>query len=158
MQSKSACLVIALAISSLAWSGSSNARRAESSSDAQAVESRSRALIKAELDADVSAFNSFLSDDYVLLYVEQAAPGHKPRWGKITKEQWASDLRTGRTRYSAVDIHNTKVYLHGDIAVFAGEYSQKGTEDGKEHEERGLFTETWAKRDGEWIMVAGVFP
>jgi ketosteroid isomerase-like protein len=124
----------------------------------KAVEARSRALIKAELESDVAAFRSFLSDDYVLLYVEPATAGHKAKWVARTKEEWATQLRTGKTKYSAVEIRNTKVYMHGDVAIFTGEYMEEATRDGKQYKEEGLFTETWAKRNGEWMMVAGVFP
>jgi len=124
----------------------------------QIVEARSRALIKVELDADVEAFRSFLSNDYLMLYVEPATPGHKSRWATMTKEEWASLMSTGREKYHSVNLRGTKVYLHGDVAIFAGEYSQTSTSDGKERTEEGLFTETWAKRHGQWILIGGVFP
>jgi ketosteroid isomerase-like protein len=124
----------------------------------KAVEARSRALIKAELESDVAAFRSFLSDDYVLLYVEPATAGHKAKWVARTREEWATRLQTGQTKYAAVEIRNTRVYLHGDVAIFAGEYMEKGTRDGRHFTEEGLFTETWVRRNGEWMMVGGVFP
>jgi ketosteroid isomerase-like protein len=129
-----------------------------SASSERAVESRSRALVKAELDADVAAFRSFLSDDYVLLYVEPAVSGRKARWATRTKEEWATLLSSGREKYHSVDLRHTKVYLHGDVAIFTGEYAEKGTRDGEEYTEEGLFTETWVRRQGQWIMVGGVFP
>lgn len=123
-----------------------------------AVEARSRALIKAELESDIAAFRSFLTDDYVLLYVEPATAGHKAKWVARTKEEWANQLQSRQTRYSAVEIRNTKVYLHGDVAIFSGEYMEQGTQDGKQYKEEGLFTETWVRRNGEWMMIGGVFP
>jgi ketosteroid isomerase-like protein len=122
------------------------------------VEARSRALIKAELEADVEAFRSYLSDDYVMLYVEPATAGQKARWATMTKEEWATLMSTGREKYHSVKLRDTKVYLHGDVAIFAGEYSQRSTTDGKESREAGLFTETWVKRHGQWILIGGVFP
>jgi hypothetical protein len=122
------------------------------------VEGRSRALIKVELDGNVEAFRQFLSDDYVLLYVEPATSGQKARWVARTKEEWATLLRTGRAKYHSVDLRNTKVYMHNNVAIFTGEYTEKGARDGEEYTEEGLFTETWVRRQGEWIMVGGVFP
>jgi ketosteroid isomerase-like protein len=122
------------------------------------VEDRSRALIKAELDADVDAFRGFLSDDYRMMYVEPATVGHKSRWATMTKEEWASLMSSGREKYHSVNLRGTKVYLHGDVAIFAGEYSQTSTNDGKERTDHGLFTETWVKRHGQWILIGGVFP
>jgi ketosteroid isomerase-like protein len=122
------------------------------------VEARSRALIKAALDADVGAFRSFLSDDYVMLYVEPATAQRKARWATKTKEEWATLMSSGREKYHSVVLRNTKVYLHGDVAIFAGEYSQTSTTEGRERAEEGLFTETWVKRHGQWILIGGVFP
>jgi ketosteroid isomerase-like protein len=130
----------------------------DSAGSEKAVEDRSRALIKAELDANVAAFRSFLSDDYVLLYVEPAASGQKARWATRTKEEWATLLGSGREKYDSVDLRDTRVYLHGDVAIFTGEYTEKGTRDGEEYTEDGLFTETWVLRQGQWMMIGGVFP
>ncbi len=136
----------------------SSAPKESSTAIEKIVEARSRALIKAELDADVEAFRSFLSDDYVMLYVQPATAGQKGRWATMTKEEWATLMSTGREKYHSVKLRDTKVYLHGDVAIFSGEYSQISTTDGKERREEGLFTETWVKRHGQWILVGGVFP
>jgi hypothetical protein len=67
----------------------SSTQKESSNAAEKIVEARSRALIKAELDADVEAFRSFPSDDYLMLYIEPATPGHKSRWATMTKEAWA---------------------------------------------------------------------
>ena len=50
------------------------------------------------------------------------------------------------------------MYFHGDVAIFTGDYTETGTRDGVEYSEAGLFTETWVKRSGEWVIVGSVFP
>jgi ketosteroid isomerase-like protein len=151
------CAAALIVGAGIAAAGSSAPKESPSAAD-KTVEARSRALIKAELDADVEAFRSFLSDDYVMLYVEPATAGKKARWATMTKEEWATLMSTGREKYHSVNLRNTKVYLHGNVAIFAGEYSQTSTTDGKDRADEGLFTQTWVKRHGQWILIAGVFP
>jgi ketosteroid isomerase-like protein len=148
----------ALIVSIGSASADSISPQASTSSDERVVETRSRALIKAELEANVATFRGFLSDDYVLLYVEPATNGQKARWATRSKEEWTTLLRTGREKYHSVKLRDTKVYLHGDVAIFTGGYTEKGTRDGEEYTDEGLFTETWARREGRWILIGGVFP
>jgi ketosteroid isomerase-like protein len=124
----------------------------------KAVEARSRAWVKTAVDRDIPAFRSFASDDYVLMWVEPAANGQKAKWATRTRDEWAEQLKSGHLKYLSVDLRNTKVYVHGDVAIFSGEYTEKGTRDGNEYTDEGLFTETWVKRHGQWIIVGSVFP
>jgi len=39
-----------------------------------------------------------------------------------------------------------------------GEYSQKGTRDGKDISAAGLYVDTWTKSNGQWQLVSSVFP
>jgi ketosteroid isomerase-like protein len=120
-----------------------NAPVSSATSIEKAVEARSLAWIKTAIDRDIPAFRSFASDDYVLMWVEPAANGQKAKWATRTRDEWAEQLRSGRLKYRSVDLRNTKVIVHGDIAIFSGEYTEKGTTDGKEYADDGLFTETW---------------
>lgn len=123
-----------------------------------AVEARSLAFLKAALDGDVARFRAFMSDDYVMLWVEPATDGKKAHWARMTKEEWVEGLRSGKHKYHDVELLNRKVYLHGDVAIFTGDYTETGTRDGVEYSEAGLFTETWVKRNGQWVIIGSVFP
>jgi ketosteroid isomerase-like protein len=124
----------------------------------KSVEARSLAWIRTTIDRDIPAFRSFASDDYVLMWVEPAANGQQAKWATRTRDEWAEQLRSGHLKYRSVDLRNTKVVVHGDIAVFSGKYTEKGTTDGKEYTDEGLFTETWVNRQGQWIIVTSMFP
>jgi ketosteroid isomerase-like protein len=67
-------------------------------------------------------------------------------------------VRTGRAKYETVELSNLKVYLHGDVATVTGEYSQKGTTEGKDNSATGVYVDTWVKRSGHWQIVSSVFP
>lgn len=123
----------------------------------KAVAARSLAFVKAALNGDVAGFRAFVSDDYLMLWVEPASNAKKAHWATMTKEEWVEGLRSGKHKYHAVELLNTKVYLHGDVAIFTGDYTETGTREGVEYSEAGL-SETWVKRRGQWIIIGSVFP
>jgi ketosteroid isomerase-like protein len=124
----------------------------------KAVAARSVAFAKAAQQGDLATFPTFMSDDYVMTWAEPAADGKKPHWATKTKEEWVEELRSSKNKYRSVELQNTKVYLHGNVAIFTGDYTQTGTREGKEYSEAGLFAKTWVKRNGQWIIVGSVFP
>jgi ketosteroid isomerase-like protein len=124
----------------------------------KAVADRSVAFAKAALHGDIASFRDFMADDYVMLWAEPASNGKPAHWATMTKREWVEQLSSGKHKYHTVELLNTKVYLHGDVALFSGDYSESGTREGVEYSEAGLFTETWVKRAGTWVIVASVFP
>ena len=97
----------------------------------RAVAARSLAFVKAAVSGDLADFGTFMADDYVMLWVEPATNGRKAHWATMTKEDWVQGLRSGKHKYHAVELLNTKVYLHGDVAIFAGDYTETGTREGR---------------------------
>jgi ketosteroid isomerase-like protein len=124
----------------------------------KAVAARSLSFVTAALNGDMASFRAFMSDDYVMLWVEPATNEKKAHWATMTKEEWVEGLRSGKHKYHSVELLNAKVYLHGDVATFAGDYVETGTREGVEYSDSGLFTETWVKRNGQWVIVGSVFP
>jgi ketosteroid isomerase-like protein len=124
----------------------------------RAVTDRSLAFAKAALDGDPDRFRAFMSDDYIMLWVEPAGKGKEAHWATMTKKEWVEQLRSGKHHYSSVELLNTKAYLHGDVANVTGDYTEAGTQDGVAYSEAGKFTETWVYRHGRWIIVNSVFP
>ena len=51
-----------------------------------------------------------------------------------------------------------RVHREGSMAVVTGEYSQVGTNDGKDNTSAGVYTNTWVKRKGRWLVIQSVFP
>jgi ketosteroid isomerase-like protein len=139
-------------------SAQSNEARSPAASAEKVVEARSLAWIRTAIDRDIPAFLSFASDDYVLMWVEPATNGQKARWATRTRNEWAEQLESGHLKYISVDLRNTKVFVHRDVAIFSGEYTEKGIRDGNEYTDEGLFTETWVKRHGQWLIVGSIFP
>jgi ketosteroid isomerase-like protein len=47
-----------------------------------------------------------------------------------------------------------KLHRYGDTVIVTGATHEKGKQNGKPYEHYGRFTDTWIKRDSEWICVA----
>jgi len=156
------CRVASLAITALFLCTLSMASpsQAAGSADAEerAVDSRSHAWIKAALEGDADTFRTFATDDYIMLYVEPKTPQSPAHWVTKTRDQWVEQLRSGQVKYHSVVLKRTQVHLDGEVALFRGEYTEKGVRDGKEYSESGFFVETWVKRRGEWLALSSVFP
>jgi ketosteroid isomerase-like protein len=99
-----------------------------------------------------------MSDDYVEIAAETAPGTTTNTWANIGKAEWVDWVRSGREKYTSVDLRNFKVYLHGDVATVTAEYSQTGTKDGKDVNASGFYVDTWVNKGGDWHVVSSVFP
>jgi ketosteroid isomerase-like protein len=122
-------------------------------------------LIKNERDwaqssvtKDIATFRRLMADDYVELILEPATPTRKAMWVATTKDEWTKLLTSGNESYQSVEIRNLRVYLQGDVATVSGEYSQRGTKNGADNTFDGFQVNTWARRDGVWLLVNSTFP
>lgn len=71
-----------------------------------------------------------------------------------TKKDDLANLKSGDTKYTAIDESDFQVRVYGNAAVVTGRYTAKGTTKGKEFENAGRFTDTWVKRNARWEAVA----
>ena len=126
-------------------------------SDSDLILDAEKAWANAPVQHDYETFAKYLSDDYVLIVVN-TVPGTKPDFELTPKAKWVEMVRSGREKYDAVEIHDLRVLLNGDIATVTGQYSQRGTRDGKDIGAAGLYVDTWVKRQGKWLVVSSVFP
>ena len=133
------------------------AAAAQSRSDSDFILAGEKAWADAPVRHDYETFAKFMSDDYVLISVNTES-GKKPAFELSTKAQWVERVSSGREKYDSVEIYDLKVLLNGDAATVTGQYSQKGTQDGKDISAAGLYVDTWVKRQGKWLLINSVFP
>lgn len=139
-------------------SGNIEARsQSQTPSASDAIIAAEHAWADAPVEHDVDTFAKYLSDDYVLIVVN-TSPDKKSEFELTTKPKWVEMLRSGREKYDAVEIHDLRVLVNGDVATVTGQYSQKGTRDGKDISGAGLYVDTWVNRKGQWKLVSSVFP
>jgi ketosteroid isomerase-like protein len=127
-------------------------------SDVQLLLTKEKAWAKAPVDGDADRMASFMADEYLELVWEPATPTTAAHWTATTKETWVQRVRHHTEVYSAVELRNLTVHLQGSMAVVTGEYSQVATNDGKENTSSGIYTNTWVKRKGRWLVIQSVFP
>ena len=130
---------------------------AQTRSDSDLIVAAEKAWADAAVQKDFDTFAQYLSDDYVLIVV-RTTPDKKSDFELTPKAKWVEMVRSGREKYDAVEIHDLKVLLNEHIATVTGRYSQKGTRDGKDISDAGLYVDTWVKRQRKWLLVSSVFP
>ena len=101
---------------------------------------------------------SFMLDDYIEIMLNPPTATNKAEWTSRSKAAWVDMVRSGRAKYDSVELNNLKVYFHRDVATVTGEYSQKGTTDGKDNSGTGAYVDTWVRRNGHWQILSSVFP
>jgi ketosteroid isomerase-like protein len=126
--------------------------------DAEQIVASERAWAKAAVDRDTARMAAFMSEDYVEITLATDPATNKVRWKNTSKTEWIEMIRSGEEKYESIDLHNLKVYFHGDIATVTGEYTQKGTRGGEDISATGPYVDTWAKRKAAWRVVSSVFP
>jgi len=130
---------------------------AQDHNDSDLILAGEKAWADATVRHDYKTFAKYMSEHYVLIEVN-TEPGKKSALEVSTKAQWVERVSSGREKYDAVEIHDLKVLLNGEVATVTGQYSQKGTQDGKDISAAGLYVDTWVKRQGKWVLVSSVFP
>jgi len=127
-------------------------------SDVDLLLANEKAWAKAPVDGDADRMANFMGDEYLELVWEPVTPTTAAHWTATSKETWVQRVRRHTEVYSAVELKNLTVHLQGLMAVVTGEYSQVGTNDGKDNTSSGIYTNTWVKRKGRWLVIQSVFP
>jgi ketosteroid isomerase-like protein len=151
--SKRAVIVAAVALG-LTIVGGARATRG-SPNDSETILENEKAWAKAAVDGDADRMARYMADEYLELAWEPAAPAH---WSKTGKTEWVESVRSHKQVYTSVDLHDLTVHLQGNLAVVTGQYSQTGVSNGRDISAAGIYANTWAKRDGQWVVVHSIFP
>jgi ketosteroid isomerase-like protein len=138
--------------------GTVAAMTGNASSDTAQLIANENAWAKAALDGDADRMASFMADEYVELAWESATPTTPAHWTATSKKEWVDAVRRRAEVYKSVDLRNITVHLQGVLAAVTGEYSQTGTNAGKDNTATGIYANTWVKRTGRWLVVESVFP
>jgi ketosteroid isomerase-like protein len=94
---------------------------------------------------DGDAMANMLDDNFVLTDFDGSV---------LNKSQFLVSIRDKSNVVTLETTHDMKLHRHGDTVVVIGATHEKGTLKGKPYEHHGRFTDTWIKRDGQWLCVA----
>lgn len=114
-------------------------------SNAQTVIELDRKRMHAMATKDIATLNALISDD--LVYTHSSAR-------LDTKQSLVGAMESGATVYSAVEPSNVKAQDLGDTVVLTGN-ARIGVNSGGRAMSFGVrFTDVWARKGGNWQMVA----
>jgi len=72
----------------------------------------------------------------------------------MSKPQFLASIRANSIQLTVEVSEDMKLHRHGDTVIVIGATREKGTEKGKPFSHVGRFTDTWIKKDGQWLCIA----
>src|SRR5260221_2115359 len=94
---------------------------------------------------DGDAMANMLDDDFVLTDFDGSV---------LNKSQFLVTIRDKSNQLTLETTQDMKLHRHGDTVVVIGSTHDTRTAKGKPYEHHGRFTDTWIKRDAQWLCVA----
>jgi ketosteroid isomerase-like protein len=94
---------------------------------------------------DADAMEKMLHADFVLTDYDGSV---------FHKAQFLASIRDKSNQLTSEVSQDMKLHRHGDTVVVIGATHEKGTAKGKPYEHHGRFTDTWIKRDTQWLCIA----
>jgi len=98
-----------------------------------------------QINHDADAMGKMLDSEYVFTDYDGNV---------MSKTQFLATIRDKSTQLTVEVSENMKLYRHGDTVIVIGATREKGTEKGKPFSHTGRFTDTWIKKDSQWLCIA----
>lgn len=98
-----------------------------------------------QINHDAEAMGKMLDNDFVLTDYDGTV---------YDKNKFLANIRDKSTQLTVEVSDDMKLHRHGDTVVVTGSTHEKGTEKGKAFSHVGRFTDTWIKKDGQWLCIA----
>jgi ketosteroid isomerase-like protein len=98
-----------------------------------------------QLNHDAEAMGKLLDEDFVFTDYDGTV---------MSKEQFLESIRDKSYQLTVEASENMKLHRHGDTVVVVGATHEKGTFKGKPYQHQGRFTDTWMKKNGQWLCIA----
>jgi ketosteroid isomerase-like protein len=98
-----------------------------------------------QINHDADAMGKMLDSDFVLTDYDGSV---------MSKSQFLASIRDNSIQLTVEVSADMKLHRHGDTVIVIGATHEKGTEKGKPFSHAGRFTDTWIKKDGQWLCVA----
>src|SRR5467141_1347375 len=134
-------LILLLALSS--WPVAQNISRAQG--DDTKIIALENLWNQMQINHDADAMGSMLDSDFVLTDYDGSV---------MSKAQFLASIRDKSNQLTVEVSDDMKLHRHGNTVVVTGATREKGTEKGKPYAHQGRFTDTWIKKDGQWLCVA----
>lgn len=98
-----------------------------------------------QINHDAVAMGKLLDTDFVLTDYDGSV---------LNKAQFLDAIRDPSNQLTVEVSEGMKLHRHAETVVVTGATHEKGTLKGKHYEHQGRFTDTWIKKDGQWLCIA----
>jgi ketosteroid isomerase-like protein len=98
-----------------------------------------------QLNHDADAMGKLLDEDFVFTDYDGSV---------MSKAQFLDSIRDMSYHLTVEASEDMKLHRHGDTVVITGATHEKGTYKGKPYQHQGRFTDTWMKKNGQWLCIA----
>ncbi len=94
---------------------------------------------------DADAMSKMLDPDFILTDYDGSV---------MNKADLLLSIRDMSNQLTTEVSEGMRLFRHADTVVVIGATHEKGTLKGKPYQHRGRFTDTWIKRDSQWLCIA----
>jgi ketosteroid isomerase-like protein len=98
-----------------------------------------------QISHDAGAMSKLLDGDFVLTDYDGSV---------MNKAQFIASIRDSSNQLTVEVSADMQLHVHGETVVVTGATHEKGTLNGKPYQHQGRFTDTWIKKNGQWLCVA----
>ena len=98
-----------------------------------------------QIKYDADAMGKLLDSDFILTDYDGSL---------MNKAQFLAAIRDSSNQLTVEVSEDMKLHVHGETVIVTGATHEKGTLKGKPYQHQGRFTDTWVKKNGQWICVA----
>ena len=111
----------------------------------QALTDRFREYTDALTKRDFATLDKIWAADYTFI---------NPQGEVVTKAQRMSNLKSKATEFKAINTHQEKLHVHGDVVIDIGRATLQGAYSGKESSGEYRYMNVWMKKQGKWQLLA----
>jgi hypothetical protein len=109
------------------------------------IKALSEQLNQAALKGDAATYDKLVSDDYISIGI----------YGTVsTKADLLANYKSGKIKFEAIDVLDTKVRVYGDTALLNATANVKGHSGDTDISGQYRSTRVWIKRKGQWQNVS----
>ena len=111
----------------------------------QTIKDLSEQLNQAALKGDAATYDKLVSDDYISIGI----------YGTVsTKPDLLANYKSGKLKFEAIEVLDTKVRVYGDTALLNATANVKGHSGDTDISGQYRSTRVWIKRKGQWQNVS----
>ena len=98
-----------------------------------------------QINHDADAMAKILDSDFILTDYDGSV---------MNKAQFLATIRDSSNQLTVEVSEDMKLHVHGETVIVTGATHERGMLKGKAYQHQGRFTDTWIKKNGQWLCVA----